>query len=387
MENEVKKEGQESIEDTIITTAPVVDDVIAEEAPKVEAMPAIEPIPAAPVETPAVEPVSEVVPPVETVVEPVVEAVPAVEQPTEPVTAPVAEVTPAVAPVEEVKAEPVAEAVKPVEEPAPAPAPVQSVQEEAPKDEVKGVEVNPNVVTEAKPAEPVQNNVEQAPAVDLNGGNFKEASEQKSNANSWPKIIAAFIILALLIFVGFNIDKIRGLFTNLDNNTGNAEEVEPTPTPDVVDEETKLTCSKSSTDELGTVTLETYTYNGTNKLLKNYTLVTSVSNPTVADVLTQSQADCELAKASYLGEAGYILTCELIEGKNAVKTLTVDNATYKLYADTHAEDGMGAPAEETEVDPATIPVVPVRVPAPEFDLDANMDDIKNQKVALGYTCE
>ena len=383
MENEVKKEGQESIEDTIITTAPVVDDVIAEETPAVEPMPAIEPIPAAEPAPAPVEEVVEAIPAVEPVVEPIVEEVPAVEP------APVAEPAPEPAPVvEEVKTEEVvAEPAPAVETPAPveAPAPV----EEAPKDEVKGVEVNPNVVTEAKPAEPVQNAVDQAPAVDLNGGNFKEEAEPKNNANSWPKIIAAFIILALLILIGFNIDKIKGLFTNLDNNSGNGGEVTPTPTPDTQDEETKLTCSKSVTDAAGTVTLETYSYTGTNKLLRNYTVVTTVSNPADVTVLTQAKEACEAEKIKYLSEAGYSLTCELVESKNSIRTLVVDSTAYKLYADSHADEGMGAPADDAEINPETAePVaVPVVVPAPEYDLDANMEDIKTQKVALGYTCE
>ena len=55
MENEVKNEGQESLDNTVITTAPVVEDVI-EETPAVEAMPSLEPIPAEP--APVAEPVT-----------------------------------------------------------------------------------------------------------------------------------------------------------------------------------------------------------------------------------------------------------------------------------------------------------------------------------------
>lgn len=365
MENEVKNEGQESLDDTIITTAPVVDDVVEEAAPPVEeAMPAIEPIPAEPVAAPApVEPVVEEIP-----------AIPAVEP------APVEEVA-APAPVEEVevKVEEVKEEVKPVEEAKPVeePKPVEEV-----KDEVKGVEVNPNTVSEAVPGVSTQTAVDAAPPVDLNGGNFKEEAEPKSKANSLPKIIAAVIILALIIAVGFNIDKISSLFVNLNGNGSGNQQTEPTPTPEVVQEETKLTCQKSNTAADGTITQETYTYSGINNSLKNYTYVVNVSNPTNPIVAVQAaNAACQSDKLRYLSEAGYSLTCETTD-TNAVKTLVIDTATYDLYSSAQANEEAQVPVEgDAPVDEKVV------APAPEFGLNANMEDIKAQKVGLGFTCE
>ena len=374
MENEVKNEGQESIDDTIITSAPVVEDVIAEETPAVEAMPAIEPIPAA---EPAPAPVEEVKP--EPVVEPIVEAIPAAPVP-EP--APVEEVVPA--PVEAPAPEPapVVEEVKPAEPvvETPAPAPVEApVAEPAPveaKDEVKGVEVNPNTVIEAQPGQSTETKVEQAPAVDLNGGNFKAEAEPKSKANSVPKIIAAVVLLILIILFAFNIDKVQGFITNLNGNTGG---VEPTPapsaTPVVVEEETKLTCTKSATDAAGTVTQETYVYTGMGKKLKSYKYTVSTNNTVDPNALAAVNTLCEADKASYIAEAGYTLTCAL-NGQSAVRTLDVDPATYSLYL-----------AAQTNATPAEGEAQPKLAPAPEYEADANMDDIKATKTTFGFTCE
>ena len=335
MENEVKNEGQESIDDTIITSAPVVEDVIAEETPAVEAMPAIEPIPAA---EPAPAPVEEVKP--EPVVEPIVEAIPAAPAPVE-APAPVAE-----------------------------PAPVEA------KDEVKGVEVNPNTVIEAQPGQSTETKVEQAPAVDLNGGNFKAEAEPKSKANSVPKIIAAVVLLILIILFAFNIDKVQGFITNLNGNTGG---VEPTPapsaTPVVVEEETKLTCTKSATDAAGTVTQETYVYTGMGKKLKSYKYTVSTNNTVDPNALAAVNTLCEADKASYIAEAGYTLTCAL-NGQSAVRTLDVDPATYSLYL-----------AAQTNATPAEGEAQPKLAPAPEYEADANMDDIKATKTTFGFTCE